>query len=93
VETGGYEYLWWMEYGGVHFPEATLPGMYSARGAGGHYLLVVPSLDMVIVHRVDNDPPTKDAKTVIEVGQRPLVSNAQFGHLVKLILAAHPPSD
>jgi CubicO group peptidase (beta-lactamase class C family) len=88
VETGGYEYLWWVEYGGVHFPEASLPGMYSARGAGGHYLLVIPSLDMVIVNRVDNDPPIKDSKTVVEVGQRPIVSNAQFGHLVKLILDA-----
>jgi CubicO group peptidase (beta-lactamase class C family) len=88
VETGGYEYLWWVEYGGAHFPEASLPGMYSARGAGGHYLLVVPTLDLIIVHRVDNDPPTKDSKTVLEVGQRPLVSNAQFGHLVKLILDA-----
>jgi CubicO group peptidase (beta-lactamase class C family) len=44
VDVGGYEYLWWVEYGGVHFPESTLPGMFSARGAGGHYLLIVPTL-------------------------------------------------
>ena len=75
-------------WSGAHFPEASLPGMYSARGAGGHYLLVVPTLDLIIVHRVDNDPPAKDSKTVLEAGQRPLVSNAQFGHLVKLILDA-----
>jgi hypothetical protein len=62
--------------------------MYSARGAGGHYILVVPSLDLVIVHRVDNDAPNKDVKSVIEQGLRPLVNSASFGHLVKLILEA-----
>jgi hypothetical protein len=35
VETGGYEYLWWVEYEGAHLPEASLPAMYWARGAGG----------------------------------------------------------
>jgi CubicO group peptidase (beta-lactamase class C family) len=88
VEVGGYEYLWWVEYGGVHFPEATISGMYSARGAGGHYLLVVPSLDLVIVHRADNEPPAKDPKTVAEVANREFISKAQFGHLVRLILDA-----
>lgn len=91
VETGGYEYLWWVEYGGAHLPEASLPGMYSARGAGGHYLLVVPSLDLIIVNRANNDPPTKDSKTVAEVAMRPGIDNAKFGHLVKLILDARTP--
>jgi hypothetical protein len=62
--------------------------MFSARGAGGHYLLIVPSLDLVIVNRVDNDAPVKDSKTVAEMAMRPLVNNALFGHLVKLILDA-----
>jgi len=88
VDTGGYEYLWWVEYGGAHLPEASLPGMYSARGAGGHYLLVVPSLDLIIVNRADNYPPTKDSKTVAEVAMRPGIDNTKFGHLVKLILEA-----
>ena len=87
-DAGGYEYLWWVEYGGIHVPEATLPGMYSAQGAGGHYVLVIPTLDLVIVHRVDNDTPNKDVKSVIEQGLRPLVNRASFGHLVKLILQA-----
>ncbi len=93
VELGGYENLWWVEYGGVHLPEATLPGMYSARGATGHYLLVVPSKDLVIVHRVDTNPPAWDAQSVSETANHEVVSKAQFGHLVKLILdasEAHP---
>jgi CubicO group peptidase (beta-lactamase class C family) len=88
VDAGGYEYLWWVEYGGVHFPEVSLRGVYSARGAGGHYLVVIPSLDLVIVNRVDNDPPTKDPQTVLESAFHPNVDNAKFGHLLKLILAA-----
>jgi CubicO group peptidase (beta-lactamase class C family) len=93
VELGGYEYLWWVEYAGVHLPEATLPGMYSARGATGHYLLVVPSKDLVIVHRVDTNPPAWDAASVNETASHEVVSKDQFGHLVRLILdaeTAHP---
>jgi CubicO group peptidase (beta-lactamase class C family) len=62
VDVGGYEYLWWVEYGGVHFPEVSAPGMFSARGAGPHYLLIIPGIDLVIAHRVDYDPPVKDSR-------------------------------
>lgn len=85
---GGYEYLWWVEYGGVHIPEATLPGMFSARGANGHEILVIPTLDMVIVTRTDTDPPVRDAKTIGEWAEKGIFSKAEFGHLVKLILDA-----
>jgi CubicO group peptidase (beta-lactamase class C family) len=87
-EVGGYEYLWWVEYGGVHFPEATLPGMFSARGANGHYILVIPTLDLVIVSRTDTDPPARDAKTLTEWADKGVLTKAQFGHLVRLILDA-----
>jgi CubicO group peptidase (beta-lactamase class C family) len=87
-EVGGYEYLWWVEYGGVHFPEATLPGMFSARGANGHYILVIPTLDLVIVTRTDTDPPDRDVKTLTEWADKGVLTKAQFGHLVKLILDA-----
>src|SRR5580692_6865095 len=88
---GGYEYLWWVDYGGAHFPEVSIPGIYSARGNGAHYIFIIPTLDMVIVHRTDNDPPVKDAKTITEIANRASpasVNRAQFGHLVKLILDA-----
>jgi CubicO group peptidase (beta-lactamase class C family) len=87
-EVGGYEYLWWVEHGGVHFPEATLPGMFSARGANGHYILVIPTLDLVIVTRTDTDPPARDAKTLTEWADKGVLTKAQFGHLVRLILDA-----
>jgi len=90
VNLGGYEYLWWIDYGGVHFPEVSLPGIYSARGAGAHYLFVIPTLDLVVVHRTDNDPPIRDAKTIAEISNRGSISEdrAQFGHLLKLIMDA-----
>jgi CubicO group peptidase (beta-lactamase class C family) len=88
VELGGYEYLWWVEYNGVTFGDATVPGMYSARGATGHYLVVIPSKDMVIVHRVDTNPPSWDAKTVSDTANHEVVSKAQFIHLLRLILDA-----
>jgi len=90
ANVGGYEYLWWVDYGGVHFPEVSLPGIYSARGSGAHYLFIIPTLDMVVVHRTDNDPPSRDAKTIAEIANRGSVSQdrAEFGHLLKLILDA-----
>jgi CubicO group peptidase (beta-lactamase class C family) len=75
--SGGYGYLWWVAVGGRHFPGVSLPdGSYSARGAGGHYILVIPAYDLVIVHRVNTDIQGRS------------VSAAEFGHLLKLILDA-----
>jgi CubicO group peptidase (beta-lactamase class C family) len=90
VDLGGYEYLWWVDFGGVHFPEVAVPGIYSARGAGAHYLFILPTLDLVIVHRTDNDPPVRDAKTIAEISNRGSVSQdrAEFGYLLRLILEA-----
>lgn len=76
--SGGYGYLWWIATGGKHYPGVSLPdGSYSARGAGGHYILVVPPLDLVIVHRVNTDKSGRN------------VDSAQFGELVRRILEAH----
>ncbi len=76
----GYGYLWWTELGGRHLEDVELPqGTFSARGAGGHFILVLPVWDLVIVHRVDTDQ--KDG---------PRVERAEFGKLVKMILEAMP---
>jgi CubicO group peptidase (beta-lactamase class C family) len=55
----GYGYLWWIGFlGGAVAPSVTLPeGSFLAEGAGGQYALVVPALDLVVVHRVDRDAP------------------------------------
>ncbi|MEW5983510.1 MAG: serine hydrolase [Acidobacteriota bacterium] len=75
--SGGYGYLWWVAVDGRHLPGVTLPaGSYSARGAGGHYILVIPTYDLVIVHRVNTDI------------QGHAVSAGEFGALVRLVLEA-----
>ena len=79
----GYGYLWWTNFEGKQFENVTLPeGSFSARGHGGHVILVVPSLDLVVVHRVDSGK--KDG---------PSVEYAQFGSLMKIILDAMPDKD
>jgi CubicO group peptidase (beta-lactamase class C family) len=81
----GYGYMWWTEIEGRHLDPAPLPrGTFSARGAGGHYILVVPAWDLVIVHRVDNDRDEDGG---------PKVERKDFGKLVDLIVAAMPEAE
>ena len=75
-ERGGYGYMWWVARDDIHFPQVSVPpGTYSARGAGGHYVVVIPALELVVVHRVDTD-----AGRTIEA--------LEFGALLERILAA-----
>jgi CubicO group peptidase (beta-lactamase class C family) len=78
---GAYGYMWWLERDGVFLPGVVTPGgSYAALGAGGHYCLVMPALDMVIVHRVDTEIPQRH------------VDSFGMGRLLKRILAALPES-
>jgi CubicO group peptidase (beta-lactamase class C family) len=55
----GYGYLWWTDFlGNAVAPTVKLPeGSFMAQGAGGQYAVVMPALDLVVVHRVDRDLP------------------------------------
>src|SRR6185369_1943451 len=89
VDAGGYENLWWLEYKGEHLYGSGLPaGSYAASGAGVHLVMVIPSRRLVIVNRVDNDPPQKDPKTVIATAEKAIVTTPKMGENLKLILAA-----
>ncbi|MCK5056792.1 MAG: serine hydrolase [Candidatus Aminicenantes bacterium] len=78
--SDGYGYMWWVAKDNNNFPH--LPnvklkeGAYSARGSGGHYLLVIPEYDMVIVHRVNTDVRGN------------YVTPGNMGRLIKMILDA-----
>ena len=75
--NGGYGYLWWVAVNGRHVPFVNLPnGSFSARGHGGHTILVIPAYDLVLVHRVNTDVRGAD------------VNARQFGELVRLVLQA-----
>ena len=52
---------------------------YSAIGAAGHVIAVVPNKDLVIVHRVAYDPPRED-----------VVSYRDIDTLVRIYTAAAP---
>ena len=77
--SDGYGYMWWVsrkfnKY--PHLPNVEVPeGTYSARGAGGHYIMIIPAYNMVVVHRVDTFVRNK-------------VSKEEFGTLLNLILEA-----
>ena len=74
---GGYGYMWWVARAGTGLPGVVQPeGSYSAWGAGGHFLVVIPPLDLVIVHRVDTGTANR------------AVNKFQFGKLLRLILGA-----
>lgn len=74
---GGYGYLWWTSVDGKHFSGVEVPeGTYTARGHRGQILAVVPTHDLIVVHRVDT----------FESGPR--VSYSQFGELLKKIIEA-----
>ena len=76
-DRGAYGYMWWVAREDIHFPQMSVPpGTYSARGAGGHYVVVIPALDLLVVHRVDTEVP----------GRR--VEGLAFGALLETILAA-----
>jgi CubicO group peptidase (beta-lactamase class C family) len=81
IETGGYEYLWWVEYGGRHFPGVKVPpGTYSARGAGGHFLVVIPALALPSQQRCVN------------LGLRASIMHEQAGlSYMKEVLASNGP--
>lgn len=78
--SDGYGYMWWVardhnKYS--HMPNVDLEeGTFSARGAGGHYLMVIPDHHMVFVHRVNTD----------KRGHR--VASEDVGRMLQMILNA-----
>ncbi|MPY75637.1 MAG: serine hydrolase [Alphaproteobacteria bacterium] len=75
----GYGYMWWSRSGAACFAAAK-PEVrcFNAAGNYGQYVLVIPALDLVVVHRVNTD------------ASRKRVGGAAFRKLVALIVAAMP---
>ena len=78
---GSYGYMWWVSRSGILFPGVLVPpGTYAAEGAGGDFVVVMPALDAVVVHRVDTSDPAAKRN----------VSGTKFGRLLRLVLSAAP---
>jgi len=70
---GGYGMLWWVALNKRLISDVEVSdNAFAGTGFGGHYLVMLPDLDLVVVHRVN----------------APSVGDEQFGKLLKLILDA-----
>lgn len=80
AESGGYGYLWWTGDSASGAPQkiAFPKGSFWAEGHLGQYAVVVPSLDLVIVNRVDSER-TKS-----------VVHKRQMAQLVRMVVEAAP---
>ncbi len=70
----GYGYLWWI-FDREDMP-AALRGAYTGLGAVGQQILVMPALDLVVVHKT-------------QPGEGRSVSHNQFLEVVRLLVRAH----
>jgi len=78
----GYGYMWWTGSGnGLFSGVRVAEHCYYASGYGGHLVVVLPYLDLVIVHRVDTFQPGNE------------VPSEAFGVLLWLILDAAGQTD
>lgn len=77
---GGYGMLWWITVHHRLFPNVEVSEQaFAGTGLGGHYLVMIPDLDLVVVHRTNTDIP------------QPRINDKQFGKLIKMILDARMP--
>jgi CubicO group peptidase (beta-lactamase class C family) len=70
----GYGLMWWAAKSEVQLQVRVGPGSFSARGAGGQYVLVLPAYNLVVVH----------------LHERPYADESRAGEVLKLILEAAP---
>jgi CubicO group peptidase (beta-lactamase class C family) len=71
----GYGYMWWVatnQNARPYLPNCNLPaGTYSARGAGGQWMEIIPERNMVFVHLVDtyvrNSVSFEDIGTLLQM--------------------------
>ena len=84
-ERWGYGYMWWV-WDAPNSP-GPFAGAYSAKGAGGQFITVLPRLDLVIAHKVDMGQPPGQGRT----GRR-LVNGPEYYTVLRMLLAARCPA-
>ena len=82
----GYGYLWWVNGYGLPI------SCFSARGALGKYIVVVPERVLVVAFVNHTEfPDTYQAMPEAEVKRLPNVSASEMGKLLNLLLVAQRP--
>jgi CubicO group peptidase (beta-lactamase class C family) len=78
--SGGYGYLWWTGEAASGAPqEIVFPkGSFWAEGHLGQYAVIVPSLDLIVVNRVDGNMTKRT------------IHKRQMSRLVQMVVAAAP---
>ena len=77
--NSGYGYMWWTGRNDGVFPNVYIDEeVYWAWGYNAHFVMVFPGRELVIVHRENTDQENP-----------PVISNAQIGTLLWLILGAN----
>ena len=85
LDGRGYGYMWWVAVAGMLLPNVTVgDGSYAAFSVGGHFMVILPELQMIIVHRYDTDTEEWESTAPSPDAQ---------GTLVHMLLAAYRPSD
>jgi CubicO group peptidase (beta-lactamase class C family) len=75
TEGFGYGYLWWVWDGDR--ARGAYEGAYTGMGAGGQFITVIPTLDLVVAHKTDFS------------GGKPTVSRDDYLSLVDRLVAAY----
>jgi CubicO group peptidase (beta-lactamase class C family) len=74
ISSLGYGYLWWI-FDPAQSRQTPLKGAYTASGAFGQYITVIPGLDMVVAHKTAVPP------------QRNVTSETYFGTILPMALS------
>jgi CubicO group peptidase (beta-lactamase class C family) len=79
-DSGGYGYLWWTGDAASGTPQRIFfpRGSFWAEGHLGQYAVVVPSLDLIIVNRLDGDLTKRE------------IHKSQISRMVEMVVAAAP---
>lgn len=84
-ERGGYGRLWWVTLNNRLFKNVKAGNnAFAGTGIGGHYLVMIPDLDLIVVHRTNADFTRNGMEGV-------MIGDEQFGALLNLILDAKRP--
>ena len=82
----GYGCMWWV-WDAPNSP-GPFEGAFTARGAGGQFITVLPQLDMVVAHKTDIEQVSAHGP-----GQRRrAVNSVEYDSILRLLIAAKAPS-